>query len=759
MKRILSVMLVAIMLVSVAPLNSFAVDDNSSVDIEGNTLDIDSQNTLGDIIIEKMEKQEEQTETNFGVIGVSVSSKSVTVELTNSVACRVAVALYNDDTGVMDDYILKSVDANAGEVEASFNLTAMPEFYLLRAFLIGENGEALCEAYTYIEKTHNFIEAQSKTVDDFEGDIIINFDDSKDNNFAVAPENSVEINPSDGFNVLSSFDDEAGTYTFTNIDEKILSLEPGQVLCYGDDAQNILVLKVTAIEITDITAVITADTDATMSDLFSFVKLDTESNPKGGDLTVDMTNSEEGITYEGMENYSAGEITTSAIDAGYSDSLCPTWKIDKKFGSDTGLSEATITFKAEIKLAITYSLKVYYDADWEWKLDFWNSYEDYFYFETTVESSAKLTGSVTGKLEKDIPIAELTFWTPVGITVGVGFKLCLAVSGSISIDAVKISYKFGVRFETNKGFIDQSSEPKVEFLPSFKSEIEFNIGIKLYPVIGFIRLFDISLGPEFGLKAKGELFDIDVIDKITGAKETEKHDCKYCVDGEISYYWQVDITASVLGKKYKNFKLVAKQSVKLCDFYWSLTYGEFKMHSKCPHKSYLVSFELKDKDGALVKDAMLNVNGETVTTDENGAAKMYLEDGRYTVTVSGSDKSSSSENFLVSGNPRTVKIKLKDSTGADVSPSNGSDGTGSNDSVFTGTETTGTVINFGSYPQSKVTDSATISQLDAVYKKLYKLRLLQRHGQFFGRQYGTVGLYEILRYHIGWQQVPCGDVQ
>ena len=45
-----------------------------------------------------------------------------------------------------------------------------------------------------------------------------------------------------------------------------------------------------------------------------------------------------------------------------------------------------------------------------------------------------------------------------------------------------------------------------------------------------------------------------------------------------------------------------------------------------------------------------------------------------------------------------------------------SDGTGSNDSVFTGTEATGTVINFGSYPQSEVTDSATISALDSVTK-------------------------------------------
>ena len=48
--------------------------------------------------------------------------------------------------------------------------------------------------------------------------------------------------------------------------------------------------------------------------------------------------------------------------------------------------------------------------------------------------------------------------------------------------------------------------------------------------------------------------------------------------------------------------------------------------------------------------------------------------------------------------------------------SSASDGTGSNDSVFTGTEATGTIINFGSYPQSRVNDTVTINNLDGVTK-------------------------------------------
>lgn len=45
-----------------------------------------------------------------------------------------------------------------------------------------------------------------------------------------------------------------------------------------------------------------------------------------------------------------------------------------------------------------------------------------------------------------------------------------------------------------------------------------------------------------------------------------------------------------------------------------------------------------------------------------------------------------------------------------------SDGTGSNDSVFKGTEATGTIINFGSYPQSRVNDTVTINNLEGVTK-------------------------------------------
>lgn len=568
MKRILSVTLVAIMLVSVAPLNSFAVDDNSSVDIEGNTLDIDSQNTLGDIIIEEMEKQEEQTETNFGVIGVSVSSKSVTVELTNSAACRVAVALYNDDTGVMDDYILKSVDANAGEVKASFNLTAMPEFYLLRAFLIGENAEALCEAYTYIEKTHNYIEAQSKTVDDFEGDIIINFDDSKDNNFAVAPENSVEVNPSDGHNVLSDFDDEAGTYTFTNIDEKISSLSVGQVLCYGDDVQNILVLKVTAVKINGTTAVITADTDATISDLFRFVKIDTQSNKKGDDKTVDMTDVEDGITYEGMETYNAGEIETSSVDIDYSSTLsCPIWKINKKYKADTDYVDADVDFKFNVKAAISYSFKLYFDLDWEWRIDIWNAPEGYFYFENSYSFSVKGSGSVSGSLSAELYLGKVNFETPVGISLGIEFTLCVSFSASVTLDAVKISFKLGYRIESDKDIKSLCSLPKVELIPALKSAVEVSIGLKTQPVVGLIKIVELRVEPEFGLSASVSMFDVDIKEVITGKEETEQHDCKLCFEGELSAYVKADIVGFLLFNDIRRAEIRQKMPPQVLSCY------------------------------------------------------------------------------------------------------------------------------------------------------------------------------------------------
>lgn len=267
------------------------------------------------------------------------------------------------------------------------NVSEVPEYYLLRVFLIDSQKAALCEEYRYIEHTHNFIDAKSKTVDDFPDNVVLNLDESKTNNFAVVADEGIEITTDGVKNILASSENDV--YTFNNIDSQFDSLKVGDVISYTDGEQNSIVIKISSVKIQGNTAVIGSDADATIDELFSFLKIDNEFDGDGDKMSVDMTGVEEGIVYEGMEKFDEMPQQSPAkarkVNTDISSKIdCPVWKINKKFGymgdgSGINPGTATIEFKFEIKVSASYSLKAYYDADWEWKWDFWNSYSSYYF--------------------------------------------------------------------------------------------------------------------------------------------------------------------------------------------------------------------------------------------------------------------------------------------------------------------------------------------------------------------------------------------
>ena len=160
---------------------------------------------------------------------------------------------------------------------------------------------SLCEEYRDIEHTHNFIEAKEKTVDDFPDNIVLNLDETKDNNFAVVADNGVEITTDGVKNVLISSENDV--YEFNNIDSQFDSLKDGDVISYTDGDKSSFVIKISAINIQGDKAIINSDTDASIDELFDFLKVDVGSDGDGEKMSVDMDGVEDGITYEGMEKF------------------------------------------------------------------------------------------------------------------------------------------------------------------------------------------------------------------------------------------------------------------------------------------------------------------------------------------------------------------------------------------------------------------------------------------------------------------------
>ena len=697
LKSALSLLLCMIMVFgAVIPSIAAGRSNSSEASIEQGGLRLESTNAVGKVLAKAASEQTAQQSGDYGIIDVEIAGNIVNVQINNEESCTVVVAVYDDDTGRMIGSGFCDAEKDADIVDVELNVSEVPEYYLLRVFLIDSQKAALCEEYRYIEHTHNFIDAKSKTVDDFPDNVVLNLDESKTNNFAVVADEGIEITTDGVKNILASSENDV--YTFNNIDSQFDSLKVGDVISYTDGEQNSIVIKISSVKIQGNTAVIGSDADAKIDELFSFLKIDNEFDGDGDKMSVDMTGVEEGIVYEGMEKFDempqqspAKAPQKSKVDV--SSTLdCPVWKISKKFGymgdgSGNNTGTATIEFKFEIKVSASYSLKAYYDADWEWKWDFWNSYSSYYFFETVFEFNAKGTGSVTGTLSKEFYLGSITFVTPCGITCGVGFRLVFAASGSISLDLAKFSFKIGFRFDKDSGFKNLSSKPKIELIPTLKSELSVSLSLKVSPSVSLIKVMEVAINPEIGIKVSGTPFSLNPVDKITGKPDESKvHACNVCIDGSIKLFSTVSLTGRFFGKK-KSSTLVPSNEWTVAKFYYSASTGKLEFGKTCPNILYCVTFTVVGKDGKALEGASVNigdgalykfengkpvkVGGKVAVTDDKGVAKAYYANGKHTATAS-KDNSEYSVSFTVMNAEKELKVKLNVS-GTDPDPNPGGD--------------------------------------------------------------------------------------
>lgn len=76
-------------------------------------------------------------------------------------------------------------------------------------------------------------------------------------------------------------------------------------------------------------------------------------------------------------------------------------------------------------------------------------------------------------------------------------------------------------------------------------------------------------------------------------------------------------------------------------------------------KTYLLSFEVND-GLAPIENAKINIDGRTITTDENGRAGIHLKDGSYSYSLAADGyKNQVNSKVQVSGRSQLVKIALE----------------------------------------------------------------------------------------------------
>ncbi len=754
-KRILAILLTAVMLISVVPMSVFAKGNMTDGTAEGVMSDVNlkATNSVGQLVTKALEENGLDTESEYGVTGIDFDGKTATVTGFAKENCALIVAIYDEDTNRMLASGIGEFSEDEQTASVEISTTQMPEYFVAYAFLLDENGSALCNKFTSREHTHDFEEFYEKTVDDFDKDKVINLDESKDNNFVVLTEGAETVDALSGKNKLVSSDDEKGIYVFENIDSDISSLKAGDVFRYEqENEQDVLVIKVKSVSINGSTATVTSD-DTDLTEVFDYVKIEGSTN--GENTTVDMSEADEGVEYRRIEE-ETGKIQTSSFDYNDSKSISSEFTIKEKEIKKNVKLSAKLTFK------VSASANVYYQKK--------GFAKDYLDMSIKIEPSVAISFSLTGKVEKSfVKLGEIGIYVCPGVYIGFTPQFVVEVSGSISISGT-IKGCIGYSYNSDEGFKNISSP--FSFKPKVEISVEIFVGINMKPHVAIIheKIADASLSGEIGFKIKAST------DLLEGTTSKAKHDCTVCIDGDVSFVIKFSAELKLFNsEKWKYGADLWNTSFKIADFYISVPYG-FGW-GDCPHKFYEVKFTVADLDyektykisavGAgilsgiisgsistglntyeLVNDNFFKLNGSALVSEGNvngngnsryypdekgeydgntaavtdGVATLYYTNGDQTATVTASGYKSKDISFTIKDAGKSLVVFLEKGSGSDNPGGSTSDGTGSKDSVFTGTEATGTIINFGSYPQSRVNDTVTINNLEGVTKnwKSYK---------------------------------------
>ncbi len=673
MKKLLSMVTAVVLSVTISA-EVFAVDapgsnGNSQTSIS-NEMQVTGTNSFGNMLAQEINaKENEQLENNgYNVFSVEVTGQTAEVELQTLKNSTVVVGVYTEDGSTLLQTANAAVTPDDETVKVTFAQT-LPEYFYIKAYLINsENMRPLCTVYECPNYTKEMQEFFKKTTADFPADRVLNLDNDTTNNFAVYGDDVKVIPRKSGVNTLVSSGN--GRYVFGNADENLTSLAAGDIFAYKYDDENVIIAAVKTISEKDGTVTITEAEDASMEDVFDYLKIDVEASME--DVTVDTSGLDEGVVYEGLvtneesENQAKGIATVALAEDDIKQKHSAKFAfLDKKIETEN----VKVSLSGEIGLALTPSLKYYIDLDYQ-------------YIELSIELEAKVELSLTGEVTGKIPLGDFSYKGIPGLSIGIKPSIVLELSVAYTVDGT-VTGSIGVRAEHNKGSqvkIENISK-KFEFDAELKVEGTIFVGFSLEPNIEVIddNIAEMKFTAKTGVEIKGTL-PILTTDKDENDGDKE-HLCRACIDGEVSWKFTISFSASLLKLPELTFKidlLDKKVPLPALDFYYSVDYNDFGL-GECPHNKYKVTLLVFTESYSPVANAQITISSLTskqeLVTDEKGSAVVMLEDNTYEVFVTGEGYKRVKKGITVDGKPTSLVVTLKpDTESGNTKPDTGNNG-------------------------------------------------------------------------------------
>ncbi len=632
MKKIIAVILVLALLFSftVIPTQAVSTTDTANPMLENN-ISIESTNSFGGLLSQTIDaKMEKQLENNgFNVFSVEYSDGEALVELEALQNCTLFVGIYSEYSTKLITSQNLEVTRDDTLVTLTFDTSLVPQYFIIQAYLINTDDlKPLCSVYNSNIYTKDMQEFLSKTTDDFKSDKILQLDDDKTNNFAVYND-TVEIIEKD-LEMIVTADEESGVYTIINPTDEVKALQVGDIFSYNYENGDVLILKIASIATDENGSITYTEGKLELEDVFDYVKIDSTASIQ--DSTIDTSNLEEGIVYNGLVE----KPSTYAIDSEGKETFSLSYDfldhdIIKKNDNKLTLN-GSVEFSLESKLKVYISLtSAYVELQIEYKL------------QLGVELSGKISKSFVelGKLHTVLVPGVLFVATP---------SVVLECSGKVGVYGTLFG-SLGFKVSTEDGFTNISKTPKLE--TEFKIEATVFLGVSLKPALEIIdeKIAEAALEGVAGIEVKGTF-------SKKATTDDEHHTCSSCIEGELNAKVSLGYEISIADNEDWTWKEdIFEITIKITDFYFSFQYLEFAF-TECPHKEYKLTVNVQNSYGKALKGITVNMGNRNDTTNILGNASVFLPNGKYTVKINNDKYIPESKLITVDGKAQKIKITL-----------------------------------------------------------------------------------------------------
>ena len=542
----------------------------------------------------------------------------------------------------------------------------LPEYFIISAVLYDFEGNTLCEPFEVMTYTSKYEDFEALTVDNFDDDVVLNFDEDQNNNFGVLADDVIIIDGTGSHNVLtdSQVVDGSFIYTFSSPDAQLGAITVGDKVYVSGSECLFRADEVVANPDSTITFVYTEDDNdpIVMTDFYSVLKVD---------MTCDAAPQDEG----GIELQSASELTVPINVSSYPFNF----KVNDNF-SIKGVANAT---DFSVSVQIVFDGALFGDNYFSCRFSFEGS--------ITNELELNLATDNSESIEKTFNDWAITIPTNVpllNIYILPSIALRASASGSANF-SFKMSFSAAFSYNTDSGFhkaikkttdgnIHIKGEAEVDLGPRVECGIKYGLPSKAVEgtSAAFLsELFKAYVGIEGGLRLHGSA-ESNLHSPLGDDKSY--HACNLCVSGELEIYCKIDTSCelNLTGK----LKLVLWDETPVdyampfnlgndeSSFYLSLINdkdsvfgGKMAFGSgDCPNRKYKTRFTVKDEHGTIIDDKTVTVKHRGKVVAEGIFLTTWLYDGMYQAeTVSDSGKTLK-KSFTVDGSASDVVIVLSD---------------------------------------------------------------------------------------------------